>query len=149
MTKLATNWDALLASTPISSQAAKDASARGTSFKPAKDLYGDHHQHSHAPFKTKPIKTGIDLTGHVWGRLTVIGLADLPDRKKSDKSRKAAWVVRCTCGTYEMRTARALRDPKYLSRAMCSECDYVSEMKAGRVKKRDIKLMPIGEPRSK
>ena len=75
----------------------------------------------------------INLTGSKVGKLTVLGMADFPGRKHH-----AAWVVRCVCGYYETRKAKALRDTAYAERAACSECDYVAELKAGRVKLKTV-----------
>jgi hypothetical protein len=46
--------------------------------------------------------TWRDFTGHTIGRFTVIGLS------RDDHSR---WVVRCSCGQYELRSAKSLRNP--------------------------------------
>lgn len=46
------------------------------------------------------------LSGSKFGRFTVIGIADEPPRKHGAK-----WVVRCSCGCYEHRTAKAIRNP--------------------------------------
>ena len=72
----------------------------------------------------------VDLTGLKVGKLTVLGVADFPDRREKTP---AAWVVRCVCGYYETRRAKTLRKPGYAERAECSECHYVAELKAGRV----------------
>lgn len=49
------------------------------------------------------------LIGTKFGRMTVIGLIDEPLRKKD---KPATWVVRCVCGAYEGRSAKAIRNPK-------------------------------------
>lgn len=139
MTRLATNWDALLASDPVNTGAAKDAAAKGINFDPTKRIR-EWDLHSHAPIKTKRVRSGIDLTGHRCGRLTVIGLADLPNRGKANGAR-AAWVVRCICGYYETRSAKALRSPEYAKVAMCKACDYERELRAGRVPKREVVMV--------
>ena len=38
-----------------------------------------------------------DLTGDVFGRLTVIELGKLPEKQKG-KQRKIRWLCRCSCG---------------------------------------------------
>ncbi|MBQ4855655.1 hypothetical protein IMW82_13335 [Rhodanobacter sp. B2A1Ga4] len=43
-----------------------------------------------------------NLLGYKFGRLTVIGLALVPNR----------WVVRCSCGVYSLRTTKAIRNTK-------------------------------------
>lgn len=46
-------------------------------------------------------KTFCNLKGVRFGRFTVVGLS---------RDVKARWVVRCACGTYEMRTAKAIKN---------------------------------------
>ena len=60
------------------------------------------------------IKEQFDLTGKKRGRLTVIGKA---------RDIKGRWVVRCSCGNYEVRKASALTG-EYLPEqaARCVEC---------------------------
>lgn len=140
MSKLATNWDALLASVPANRAAALDANAKGTEFRPAKEIIKEWDRRSHAPFPTKRVPFGVDLTGLKVGRLTVIGLADLDERK----AKSAAWVVRCACGYYEIRRSKSLRSPAYAARAMCSHCDYQTELRAGNIPARSLTL--AGKP---
>ncbi|MTJ94050.1 MAG: hypothetical protein F8N36_14510 [Desulfovibrio sp.] len=40
--------------------------------------------------------------------------------------------MRCSCGYYEVRRGKVLRDPAYGAPAACSVCDYEREMLAGR-----------------
>jgi len=51
------------------------------------------------PYLTK--QSGDDLTGVKQGKLTVIGL---------DKIKKGIWVVRCYCGNYAHRSAKAIKN---------------------------------------
>lgn len=61
----------------------------------------------------------VDLTGTKFGLFTVIGwlgaVGGSTGRQKKglDKppKRAGAWLVRCACGDYEQRTARAIRNP--------------------------------------
>lgn len=127
--KLATDWDALIASAPANAQAARDAGARGAGWTPAKTLHREWDQRSDLPLPMKPVTYGkgsIDLRGYKCGRLTVLGLHD------SKRRGNAAWVVRCVCGAYETRTAKALRNPEYIARIpCCRECDYVRHLREG------------------
>lgn len=66
-----------------------------------------------------------DLTGRVFGRFTVLGLAR--DFNKS-------WVVRCTCGTYSTRRAKAVLNPEN-SQDRCTRCRHLAFLK-----KRDVFL---------
>lgn len=61
--------------------------------------------------RIRPLTTQ-DLTGTRSGRLAVIGL---------HAKIKGRWVVRCDCGAYEVRTAKALRNPKNRN-DRCVEC---------------------------
>lgn len=70
----------------------------------------DHHMHSSTPLPVRRIINQIkmsrgfcDLTGRRQGRLTVMGLSSNVNGK---------WVVRCQCGAYEVRSAKALMNPK-------------------------------------
>jgi len=76
--------------------------ARGVRFE--NNVNFDCHNHWEAcPPTRNPDKTcHVDLTGETCGRLKVIGL---------HATIKKRWVVRCSCGDYEIRTTRALRNP--------------------------------------
>lgn len=78
------------------------------------------------PFRNPPPNT-LNLMGQRFGSLVVLGLQAEPRKGGT----KAAWVVRCDCGAYEHRKAKTLTkgDPK---RWHCSNCDYLSELRAGR-----------------
>lgn len=62
----------------------------------------------------------VDLTGRKFGLFTVIGWLGAVggstgrQRKGLHKppKRQGAWLVRCACGDYEQRTAKAIRNPK-------------------------------------
>lgn len=72
----------------------------------------------------KHVPRVINLTGEVWGRLTVIGLLDKPRERCSGKSNnKGSWVVRCSCGTYETRSAKAIRLKNNPDEG-CTQCNY-------------------------
>ena len=58
-----------------------------------------------------------DLTGIKKGRLTVIGLSASFSK---DNGRGYRWVVRCSCGRYEIRTARTIMKGNQLD--MCNVC---------------------------
>lgn len=46
----------------------------------------------------KPFR-GRDMTGEVFGRLTVVGLSRIVRQKSNPKMRYALWTCRCQCGT--------------------------------------------------
>ncbi|HEY4356004.1 MAG TPA: hypothetical protein VGN16_09675 [Acidobacteriaceae bacterium] len=135
---MATIWERLATSTPINRQAVKAVTARG-GWEPAKQLKPYGYIRSDAPMVTRPFPVTSDkkddLTGLKVGRLTVIGMSFISAHGKG-----ASWVVRCLCGWYEVRKAKALRDPAYSKKAMCSECDYMANLRAGNVPARPIIL---------
>lgn len=47
----------------------------------------------------KQVRYGDDLTGRRQGRMVVVGMY---------RDRKGRWVVRCDCGSFEIRTAKAI-----------------------------------------
>lgn len=63
------------------------------------------------------------LVGHRWGRLVVIGML-----KKWRSGSSASWVVRCDCGMYETRSARAIRRALNPDEG-CTRCGYVWHLK--------------------
>ena len=76
---------------------------------------------SRQPLPTRPVREcDLDLTGRVLGELTVIGLAPF----KGIAGNPAAWVVQCSCGWFEHRTARFIRDQSRTpdAAARCIEC---------------------------
>lgn len=60
-----------------------------------------------------------DLTGRRVGRFTVIGLA---------ADFKGRWVVRCDCGTYSTRRAKAIRNPEN-GQDRCEHCRHLAYLK--------------------
>lgn len=63
--------------------------------------------------------TDEDLTGRRQGRFVVMGMA---------RDRKARWVVRCDCGCFEIRTAKALRNPNNAD-DKCVKCRKLDQAK--------------------
>ena len=61
------------------------------------------------PAKLRDLLTTPNLTGRKVGRLTVMGMARDIKGKEDTGGR---WVVRCACGDYEVRTAKAINNPK-------------------------------------
>lgn len=70
----------------------------------------------------------VDLTGHQFGWLTVLGFYGSKNLKK-----KALWVVRCNCGNYETRTAKAVKNPANNQDACikCRQTLYLRRQAAG------------------
>jgi len=87
-----------------------------------------------APLPQKPGRNFLDLTGVRRGRLTVIGLS-------ADQNNR--WVARCDCGTYTLRTARAIKNPAN-TQDRCEHCRHLAFLKREEFyrrtgKNRDIK----------
>lgn len=71
----------------------------------------------------KPVlPNSVDLRGIQWGRLTVVGLL------AHSRSSNAAWVCRCACGRFEVRTAKAIR-LRVNPDEGCQQCDYVRHIR--------------------
>lgn len=63
-------------------------------------------------------KSFVDLTGRRYARFTVIG----------QYSNGAGWVVRCDCGMYCIRQAKAIKNPKN-DCDRCEECRHLRYLK--------------------
>ena len=79
----------------------------------------------------RPLPGSLDLTGQRFGKFFVKGLSATAKQGNTP----AAWVVRCDCGAYEHRKAKALRSMPS-DKLHCSHCEYLAELKAGRVPNR-------------
>lgn len=62
-----------------------------------------------------------DLTGVKYGRLTVIGFALFRPNNWKTSTNSARWVVKCSCGRYEIRTTKSIKKA-YTQSARCREC---------------------------
>lgn len=76
----------------------------------------------------------VDLTGTKLGRLTVIGIS---------AEVAARWVVRCVCGAYGLRTAKAIKaaDPS----ACCHQCHVLAVAKRKDLARRTGRLVDTKE----
>lgn len=84
---------------PINATAAMVVS-NGTHFNSSKKI---QELESDIPHETKKIPFGVeDLTETRFGRFTVKGLFAF---------KKGRWVVRCVCGIYSIRKAKAIKNP--------------------------------------
>lgn len=61
-----------------------------------------------------------DLTGRKVGRFTVVGCAVWRPKNWKTNTNNTRWVVRCSCGRYEMLTTKAVK--KAHESNMCVEC---------------------------
>jgi hypothetical protein len=80
------------------------------------------------PPMRKVVPGNLDLTGQRFGRLVVLGLGAVKNQRLKSPP-PASWVVRCDCGAFEGRTAKALRKPGNPDRHMCLHCGYVEMLK--------------------
>lgn len=71
------------------------------------------HWETCPPIK-KSLPGALHLGGVKFGRFTVIGLL-----ARKNNSAPAKWVVRCSCGDYETRSARAIRNPENFGDRCC------------------------------
>lgn len=112
-------FDKLLASRPVNKQAAKVLGG-GIRYEP-KIKMQNRRWDAPPPMKSVP-KDAPQLVGVRCGRLTVVGLLD------ESRNGEAAWVVRCTCGAYETRKAKAVRNPAN-SQDRCYVCRHLEHLK--------------------
>lgn len=108
-------FDKIFASAPVNRATAKALLSKGEHFVSA--MKTGRETYDTPPRMRPPRASELDLVGRAAGRLTVVGLHDETGRKHG-----ARWVVRCVCGSYEMRSAKAIRGPfAHLQR--CSHCE--------------------------
>lgn len=98
--------------TPVNKTAARVVS-KGTEFTPK--LKPSNIVEQRTPFPVRELReipiSIRHLIGYRFGRMTVIGFSHLPSR----------WSVRCACGTYCLRTTKAITNPNNINDA-CREC---------------------------
>jgi len=71
---------------------------------------------------TKEIKSQssfVDFTGLRFGRFVVLGIA---------RDYKSSWVVRCACGKYTTRRAKAIENPSN-DHDRCEHCRHLAHLK--------------------
>ena len=112
----------IYARTPINKTAAI-VIGRGFYYEPNKIVLTND---SDMPIATRPFtkvelrnKSFIDLTGVRVGRFIVIGVS---------KDFKGGWVVRCDCGMYSTRKAKAIKNPENVQ-DRCEHCRHLAFLK--------------------
>lgn len=119
---MSSHWDKLAVSTPLNATAGRVTStSRG--LQPA----GPRAAETYLVWKTAPQTTAVprlteDLTGRQIGRLTVAGYLG---NMGTDKGK---WLVRCSCGDFEVRNSKAVKNPANSADA-CKQCRHVEFLK--------------------
>lgn len=114
------SFDRILTSVPVNKTAAQ-VTAKGEHYEPKINYRDTLHSDVPLPIMDPPkvLRNNgsfVDLTGHKSGRLIVLGLWA--------GGTGSRWVVRCACGDYEVRTAKALRNTATRDRDdKCARCD--------------------------
>jgi hypothetical protein len=113
-------FDRIFSSTPLN-KTAGSVTSKGQAYtpdvKPGRPYWD-------APPPCNPIlPNALNLVGQTCGRLTVVGLRG----KGGTGARQASWLVRCVCGTYETRTAKAMRNPAN-AHDRCEFCGHTQRL---------------------
>ncbi len=115
-------FDKLQASRPVNSTAARVIGA-GVTYNPQK-MITQRHWTSPPPCLPMPTAyTFENLTGMSFGRFKVIGYLGKTSAKKP-----SAWLCRCSCGDYEARSSRAIKNPENRG-DRCGNCLHLSFLK--------------------
>lgn len=77
----------------------------------------------------------VDLVGRRFGRFTVLGLSACSSR---------AWVVRCDCGRYSLRTSKAIKNPVNVG-DMCEHCRHLVYLRRTDIWRRTGKHVDLNE----
>lgn len=117
-----------------SDKVAGRVASRGEHFEwspPAHNVHSAEPIPHRAPTAAERIMPAfVDLTGLKSGRLTVIGIA------LDVTANGTRWVVRCVCGSYELRRAKYLKacaagEKRGDDEAMCGSCAYTNKLRRG------------------
>ena len=130
-----TDWDAVLASSPMNTTAARAVSrSRTAPVELGAHKRNQNFMRSDVPF---PVKKREDLSesgqkahdewvGKRVGQLVVVGISTAG----KNGSKQARWVVRCDCGYYECRPMKSLTAERDQPHA-CSECEKLEWVRRG------------------
>lgn len=111
------DFNEVIKSSPID-QVARRVTAPGWHYE--REGKNAHHSKEPIPFITW--RAGENLTGVRFGRMKVLGVFAAP----SKKGRR--WVVQCLCGNFEIRYAKAIKNPLNEDDC-CSVCRQVKYLK--------------------
>lgn len=110
-------FDKVLASRPVNAQTAR-VMGKGFEYTPAKKIT-QRHWSSPPEFGQKPTEPNFsDCTGHRFGRFTVVGYFG------SKKGGGSLWVCRCSCGDYETRSGKSVRNQANTA-DRCENCRHL------------------------
>jgi hypothetical protein len=133
----------ILASSPVNATAARVTSRSNETWEPnyrppATKMHWKEPPATKSPSReTVAAVTWDNLTGRKFGRFTVVGWLGRLNAKQ-----KGMWLVRCTCGDYEARTSRAIKQPGN-TYDRCHDCVYLERVKRGRGNCPVPHLMPV------
>ena len=113
--------DGVRANRPVDRVAVRVAFAKGEAYEPTKKIVT---RDSDAPIawrgmRSVDVRSGREnLAGRRFGRFVVLGIA----------VEGHGWVVRCQCGRYSVRNAKAICNPRN-SADRCEHCRHVAYLK--------------------
>lgn len=101
--------------------------------QPAKDeelFKYNHNQYGNQYVSNTPIPTQLyngrkihDLTNHISGKMKVVGFFDSKKRSGKKLRFNTRWVCLCTCGNYQVLTAKAINKKRTESDILqCEKC---------------------------
>lgn len=116
-----TNWDAVAAAAPLDAQASMVRDGSGDHWEAKIPQHYQRWATPPAPEAVFPFSNGVDLTGRFMGRLQVV-------RYHAPGKEGGRWLVRCPCGYYELRRAKAIKANQNADHA-CFECERVNVLR--------------------
>lgn len=126
-----TNFHAIATAAPLNATAASVRDGSGDGYE---GRVPEWHAHWKAPplpeGKFKPSATGEDLAGLRFGA----GMVVVRYHRRHPTQSGAQWLVRCSCGDYELRSTRAIR--KARDDHKCQACDWFQHVKWQREQER-------------
>jgi hypothetical protein len=121
-------WGDIITSAPVNGVAAR-VTQRGFKYEPAlKDRY--HDSGLPLPLHPSPETFPLQLTGNRRGRITCLG----PSVSTNGKG-KRLYACRCDCGSYTLRTAKAIQNPANDADS-CEGCRHLARIKNREVRRR-------------
>ncbi len=116
-----TKYDRIAASVPANRMTSQ-VTGKGEHWEPKKKIV-QHHWDTPPAVIDPP--SFLDLRGHRFGRFTVVGHLG---KMAAGINAKPMWLVRCTCGDYESRTAKACRNVANAADC-CDKCRELLHLK--------------------